>query len=249
MKKYITLAALLAAGTTFANAEATSPTTYDVVFGDTGTDTLTSERSHIVFNGDNSSLESWLLEFTVTKLGNLSNKSFFATNFGTAGETNERFGLSVYAWHGGDKLSLGLDGAHVKDAGAAAPGAIELDFSSVSDANPVTFRIAYDAQDNIAYLYCVTTDTFTTMNTSSDHTLYGTASGKANDVSGKAAFWTDGGASNFRLGDVADLSPIAGKSELVAQYVKTLTVPEPSAFGMLAGLGALALVASRRRRK
>ncbi|MBQ2732446.1 MAG: PEP-CTERM sorting domain-containing protein [Opitutales bacterium] len=28
-----------------------------------------------------------------------------------------------------------------------------------------------------------------------------------------------------------------------------MVVPEPSAFGMLAGLGALALVASRRRRK
>ena len=31
--------------------------------------------------------------------------------------------------------------------------------------------------------------------------------------------------------------------------IKVASVPEPSAFGMLAGLGALALVASRRRRK
>ena len=33
-----------------------------------------------------------------------------------------------------------------------------------------------------------------------------------------------------------------------AEQIKTYSIPEPSAFGMLAGLGALALVASRRRR-
>ena len=33
-----------------------------------------------------------------------------------------------------------------------------------------------------------------------------------------------------------------------AEQIKTYSIPEPSAFGMLAGIGALALVASRRRR-
>lgn len=39
---------------------------------------------------------------------------------------------------------------------------------------------------------------------------------------------------------------LATKGDLEKYYS---AVPEPSAFGMLAGLGALALVASRRRRK
>ena len=44
----------------------------------------------------------------------------------------------------------------------------------------------------------------------------------------------------------ADHTGIGGKN-IVVSYVEV--IPEPSAFGLLAGLGALALVASRRRRK
>ena len=44
----------------------------------------------------------------------------------------------------------------------------------------------------------------------------------------------------------ADATGVGGKN-IVVSYVEA--IPEPSAFGLLAGLGALALVASRRRRK
>ena len=43
------------------------------------------------------------------------------------------------------------------------------------------------------------------------------------------------------------VSKISGNS--ITGLYATITVPEPSAFGMLAGLGALALVAARRRRR
>ena len=43
-----------------------------------------------------------------------------------------------------------------------------------------------------------------------------------------------------------DHTGVGGKN-IVVSYVEA--IPEPSAFGLLAGLGALALVASRRRRK
>ena len=43
-----------------------------------------------------------------------------------------------------------------------------------------------------------------------------------------------------------DYTGVGGKN-IVVSYVEA--IPEPSAFGLLAGLGALALVASRRRRK
>lgn len=247
MKKRITIAALLVAGTAFANAEGINPTSYDVTFGDNGTSDLTSQRSHIVFNGDNSSLDSWLLEFTITKFGTGGNTPVFATNFGTAGGSNERYGLSVYSWYDGSGLTLGLDGNHVAGTDGVSPSKLDLDLS-----NSVTLRIAYDATSNVAYLYSADirsgTD-LTTMILENDQTLYGTNAGNGSDVSGKAAFWTDGGATHFTLGKVYDLSSIAGNSALVEQYVKTLTIPEPSTFGLLAGLGALALVGTRRRRR
>ena len=55
----------------------------------------------------------------------------------------------------------------------------------------------------------------------------------ANFTSGQASLWTNGGRETF--------SNITLKGENV--------IPEPSAFGLLAGIGALALVASRRRRR
>ena len=59
----------------------------------------------------------------------------------------------------------------------------------------------------------------------------------ADDVGGSdkngSVFWTNGGANS-----VTDITLSVAAA-----------IPEPSAFGLLAGLGALALVASRRRRK
>ena len=52
-------------------------------------------------------------------------------------------------------------------------------------------------------------------------------------TSGQSSFWTNGGKETF--------SGISLKGQNV--------IPEPSAFGLLAGIGALALVASRRRRR
>ena len=56
--------------------------------------------------------------------------------------------------------------------------------------------------------------------------------GGGNDKNG-SVFWTNGGANS-----VTDITLSVAAA-----------IPEPSAFGLLAGLGALALVASRRRRK
>lgn len=53
--------------------------------------------------------------------------------------------------------------------------------------------------------------------------------------------------SSFSTG-TADYKTVGSYSNLSGSYV-VASVPEPSAFGLLAGIGALALVASRRRRK
>ena len=56
----------------------------------------------------------------------------------------------------------------------------------------------------------------------------------------------------FNTGDATEFAFDSGSNAaftLNGIVVETSSIPEPSAFGLLAGLGALALVASRRRRK
>lgn len=92
--------------------------------------------------------------------------------------------------------------------------------SWVNLGNSVSVTLSYDGS------------TLTAMNNESGDFVTVNASGAAL-TSGSSSLWTNGGRETF--------SGITVKN--------TSVVPEPSAFGLLAGMGALALVASRRRRR
>lgn len=252
MKKYIAIATLLAAGSAFANAvdnALVAPTVYDAYilqFNNTSTKLtdLTSTRGQLWFHEDDASLGSWMLEFSLTKL-NGGNSTLFATNKGTNGTAAERYGLSVYSWFDQSGVTIGKDNSHFA-------GASNLVFPEGTDNSKMnlTYRLAYDAENNKAYLYCVNTDKITSVSTNVDYVLNGTKVGGASDRNGIATFWTDAGSDNFKVGSVADLGTLAGNDEAFEYYVKKMTlIPEPSTFGLLAGLGALALVGTRRRRR
>ena len=202
---------------------------------------LTNTRGQIWFNTDAATLSSWMIEFSLDKL-NGGNSVLFATNFGTAGGTNERYGLSVYSWFDQTGVTIGKDNSHFT-------GAANLTFPS-NPKLPVTLRLAYDAVGDTAYLYCVQTDAITSVATTTGYTLKGSTISGGSDASGLGTFWTDGGSDNFTIYTVTDMSALAGNADSFAEYVKSKTVPSvPEPTTATLSLLALAGLAARRRRR
>lgn len=100
---------------------------------------------------------------------------------------------------------------------------LSIDSSNVAGTPSSTKWIAYDVSDSNTY--------------SSKHLSLNTVSDIANVDTLASVFWSNGGATNGEA-----LQNISLKVHAVS------AVPEPSAFGLLAGLGAIALAVSRRRR-
>ena len=201
---------------------------------------LTGTRGQIWFNEDAATLSSWMIEFSLDKL-NGGNDVLFSNSYGTAGKTNERYGLSVYSWYDQSGVTIGKDYSHFS-------GAAKLAFPS-DPKLPVTLRFAYDAVGDMAYLYCVETGAITSVATTTDYTLKGSTIGGGNDVSGLGSFWTDSGKDNFTIHTVTDMSALAGNADSFAEYVKTKTVPAvPEPTTATLSLLALAGLAARRRR-
>ena len=231
MKKYITVAAFLAAGTAFANAEDT--------FDATKVATIT-------------------LSFNVDALEAISDVSF-------AGKTETPdFFTFAGTWADGDTGSLGLanNGSSSGDTTGFYSSWVKGDSSGKAiEGLPSVFTSETDwtTISKIALAYSFNTpDTGATVVTTALAIAYtdGTVSVKgaqnSDDIvfSGESGFTatslnvTDAYVTSYEYSAVSAFADVA-----TAEKAALAVVPEPSAFGMLAGLGALALVASRRRRK
>ena len=253
MKKYITLAALLAAGTACVNADVivkdlnSSTDVYDVETGILSTEGLFS--SAVLTNNDQSATyyaASATIKLNLTNLGFVGESSYAGEDAVLveyrAGEaTNNTIGLA--ATEVGLKLTWAGSVWNTLSSHYISWDALKNDSFVEGNSTFVTLTLessfALDAPNGGTFVY------------KTDGTAHVSA---ASSTSAKF------GASTLRSTAVYD-SIYLNKDYVSAVYVTpgaatveqikmaSSVVPEPSAFGMLAGLGALALVVSRRRRK
>ena len=261
MKNYITVAALLAAGTAFANAEVI--TIAENFFGDSNqTAAFKGDADGKPFNG------------TWTAASDASGGVFGAgtTDFSVVYQYGIRGGDAAAAWSAGTLYYGTASNKSVVDGNQPS--------LTVSDGSASITNIHYTGQGATVAVIQNTISkadlqsvkdlslSFTVSGNAVDLAVfYLAAGGGQNDVK-RLGLWdysSDGTYSldfdyseidatkngtfvvAVRLDGVSAWSGTGSVSDL--KWSGTAAIPEPSAFGLLAGLGALALVASRRRRK
>ena len=242
MKKYITVAALLAAGTAFASADVVvKDSTQSTDSYDAETGLLTGEG---LFDQEQYHAASTTIKLDLTSLG------FVGVDGGYSGEDT----ILVEYRAEGDDRTIGL---------AATTDGIKFTWQGTVWSSFSSHYISWDAlkadsfTEGESTYVVLTLEGSRALNAPSYGTFVYNSEGDAH-VSGYDG--TDFGSS--KLCATADYSSIYLNSDYVAAAYVTPgvatkeqivaagnVIPEPSAFGMLAGLGALALVAARRRRK
>ena len=292
MKKHITIAALLAAGTALSGAAVQTATwtgaagTYTVAQASAasnwGNQTLTwnSTRDPLAYTFDcggsvtiGSNDDAWQGMYTSDggswTVSNNTNVTIFGANVRTwTGNITVAAGSSLTINNSSLQLKDGtynIDGAltigwDIKFDGAAGPqtfalgsaGTLTTNSRLYTDGHEIKFTGTVDLGSGSTYVL-------------SQRTLFAGKSkinGDSTTAENITALFNDSITAEFdglsTYDDSLDADALtaedAGKyflstdgTNIVLNYVSA--IPEPSAFGLLAGLGALALVASRRRRK
>ena len=207
-------------------------------------DTITTGNADFWFNQDSYTLQSYLIEFTMTDVTSLSN--FLSTDRKDTSGSNRAGGISLSSWGSGASRGAGIHyhGAHVTNGGSNNIGAI-----SVGD----TLRLGFDAKSEIAYLYNVNSETLlsVTMTGASGYSkedcYFTSGVNGTQQTLGCSAFYSNGGSTKAEFGKIYDMSTFAGNNVEFSKFVQTLTIPEPTTATL--SLLALCGLAARRRRR
>lgn len=238
MKKYITVAALLAAGTAFANAADASTVITDLTFANNASSGVSK---NLVLDEDGvTALDKLTVTISGGKSWSMTSDNDSWTNTAALAEMNAGLGLALTA----------------ENINAYAP----VSSGQGGSWTDLTLSIDSIAAGTEIVLYTLGTAAGSTMANFAVSGLtdaaveYAVAGGSGFS---STAIYTDG-TLNYTLikvtgtlteSDIVLSARNANKNAWGMLAYAPVPVPEPSAFGLLAGIGALALVASRRRRK
>ncbi|MBR6797900.1 MAG: PEP-CTERM sorting domain-containing protein [Opitutales bacterium] len=255
MKKYITLAALLAAGTACANAATTLTelVSMDALVASATTNTATKIEDMSVTTysfGDGTYIGGITNKDLNDALAD-SSKYITIAAWIKMDDTNDVESIFGYgAQQNGFKFCTNGAGLQYTAKGVADKETANVGLTANTwTLVGISFKGGNDAANGAKYICGTSNNNFYTRN------LGGFALPSASDQTFAIGSGNSGSARETFNGWIADLtiftsdSVISGVDDITAHMGTAAPVPEPSAFGMLAGLGALALVASRRRRK
>ena len=274
MKKYLSIAALLAAGAAFANAAS-------VTYGEEGTEVSAGDHDIYMLSGEN--------PYKSVKISSAEGDSTVNVSIGTWGVEGTVDGMSVNSSSRGAPVNITLRNGTLSGEidTSGSTGAVNIDlqmgYTSTEDEISLTTRIAAGTS------FVLSSNTTLEFNDMSSGTGVLVWDLSENDVANQNVLISGSGGTvafsdnvtivlNFEseaaldavvannasfqlfgegvradgLSNASWTVQVAGKETgstlSVNENGVATVVPEPSAFGLLAGLGALALVASRRRR-